>query len=170
MKGPGLKFYIEIIRTFFCIDVSVMDAICETIPVKKWKKKNDLILFILPVFLLLFFFFSSYKMFDSKMHIKISFQKWKLWSPSQFLTIDLLHDLMESYLNVQWCQTTIIKCWGEKWYKDVINFFCFERQFITRWRCPIPPLSLLMICDMLSRNRNHDCNFIHCKKYAPYFY
>lgn len=74
---------------------------------EEMKKKNDLILFILPVFLLLFFFFSSYKMFDSKMHIKISFQKWKLWSPSQFLTIDLLHDLMESYLNVQWCQTTI---------------------------------------------------------------
>lgn len=35
MKGSGLKFYIEIIRTIFCIDTSVMDAICENIPVKK---------------------------------------------------------------------------------------------------------------------------------------
>lgn len=40
MEGSGLKFYIEITRTIFCIDTSVMDAICENIPVKKWKK-ND---------------------------------------------------------------------------------------------------------------------------------
>lgn len=39
MKGLGLKFYIEIIRIFFCIDVLVMDVICEIILVKKWKKK-----------------------------------------------------------------------------------------------------------------------------------
>lgn len=74
MKGSGLKFYIEILRTIFCIDFSVMDAICETIPVKKWEKK------MIKYYLFYFFycfFFSSYKMFDSKMHIKISFQKCK---------------------------------------------------------------------------------------------
>lgn len=66
MKGLGLKFYIEIIRIFFCIDVLVMDVICEIILVKKWKKKWLNIIYFIG-------FFLSYKMFDSKMYIKILF-------------------------------------------------------------------------------------------------
>lgn len=56
MKGPGLKFYIEIIRTFFCIDVSVIDAIGEIIPVKKWKKKWFNIIYFTGISFIVFFF------------------------------------------------------------------------------------------------------------------
>lgn len=72
---------------------------------------------------------------------------------------------------------TTIKFWGENWYKDVIDFILyFERQCVTKWRCPIPPVSLLMIgvlrlaTGMLSINRYLDYNFILILSYQNHIW